>query len=536
MYKYLISSRLVCMITALFLFASPGKTAENLWQLAQENADTLRFSTLFTAQDMRNLLSKPEGVEQALQWCRDTAVTQVYMESFRDGYTAEKETLKYAKKKFEEAGMLVSGCITTTDLGRKSVNGWRFPCFTDPQSLEMLEQSFRYAAELFDEIMIDDFYATSCECEDCVKAKGEKSWADFRCDLLVEVARKHIIEPAREVNPRVQLIIKYPQWYDSFHDNGYEIVRETEMFDTIWVGTETRDPDNQEWGGKAQYEAYFIMRWLSKVGGEKTGGGWFDPYGTTEHTYLEQARQTVLAGAKEAMLFCYGSLLEGTGPENIKALRKEIPQLFELAELIKNKPIRGIHAPKPPNSPADGDQYIYDFIGMLGLPLVPDDEVRSDVQAAFLSYHSLKDDKLEEKLKTLAEKKIPILATSNLKNNLPEDLQASLNEALVLEVPADKWDLMNLREGQLHAIQEAMLQPFQITFKAPSRIALYLYEDDLTVIENFNDTEVTVQYKNNASGNSGVSVTSQGSVSMRMVDQLAHITISPRSMVIIKHN
>ena len=57
MYKYLISSRLVCMITALFLFASPGKTAENLWQLAQENADTLRFSTLFTAQDMRNLLS-----------------------------------------------------------------------------------------------------------------------------------------------------------------------------------------------------------------------------------------------------------------------------------------------------------------------------------------------------------------------------------------------------------------------------------------------------------------------------------------------
>ena len=99
----------------------------------------------------------------------------------------------------------------------------------------------------------------------------------------------------------------------------------------------------------------------------------------------------------------------------------------------------------------------------------------------------LKDDKLEEKLKTLAEKKIPILATSNLKNNLPEDLQASLNEALVLEVPADKWDLMNLREGQLHAIQEAMLQPFQITFKAPSRIALYLYEDDLTVIENFND-------------------------------------------------
>ena len=30
-------------------------------------------------------------------------------------------------------------------------------------------------------------------------------------------------------------------------------------------------------------------------GGDKTGGGWFDPYGTTEDTYVEQARQTVRA-------------------------------------------------------------------------------------------------------------------------------------------------------------------------------------------------------------------------------------------------
>ena len=52
------------------------------------------------------------------------------------------------------------------------------------------------------------------------------------------------------------------------------------------------------------------MRWLGGIGGAKCGGGWFDPYGTTEATYLEQARQTVLGGARESMLFCYGSLLQ----------------------------------------------------------------------------------------------------------------------------------------------------------------------------------------------------------------------------------
>ena len=63
-----------------------------------------------------------------------------------------------------------------------------------------------------------------------------------------------------------------------------------------------------------QYEGYFIMRWLGGVGGAKCGGGWYDPFGTTEQTYVEQARQTVLGGAGESLLFCYGALLRGTGP------------------------------------------------------------------------------------------------------------------------------------------------------------------------------------------------------------------------------
>src|SRR4030042_1279264 len=166
--------------------------------------------------------------------------------------------------------------------------------------------------------MIDDFLFTDCECDQCKTARGDKSWADYRCDLMVQVGRERILGPARAVNPNVKVIIKYPQWYDNFHNRGYEVVRQSADYDRIWVGTETRDPDNQRWGRKAQYEAYYIMRWLGEIGGAKTGGGWFDPYGTTENTYVEQARQTVLADAKAMLLFCYGSPVRRTGPDPLR--------------------------------------------------------------------------------------------------------------------------------------------------------------------------------------------------------------------------
>ena len=76
--------------------------------------------------------------------------------------------------------------------------------------------------------------------------------------------------------------------------------------------SELRDPASEEWGNKQQYEGYFIYRWLTDIGGSKTGGGWFDLYGTTPSLYLDQPLTTILAGAPEVFLFHYGML---TSPE-----------------------------------------------------------------------------------------------------------------------------------------------------------------------------------------------------------------------------
>src|SRR5271154_6344029 len=328
-----------CFILVLLagILAAPTHAQTNLWQLAQDSASVHRFSTLFSAQDVLHCLSTDAGIDAAIEWCKSSGITHVFLEAFRDDYQAERETLQRARDRFKAAGFLVSGCVTTTQLGKPS-SGWGplVCCYTDPQTQARLQAVFEYAASIFDEIMIDDFFFEDCKCVDCDTARQAKSvtgggktypvesdsWADYHCTLMLHVSQDRVLAPAKKVNPKVRLIIKYPQWYDMYQERGYDVGRETAAFDRIWVGAETRDYTNElHWGGTVQYEGYFLMRWLGGIGGDKCGGGWFDWLGTSEPNYVEQARQPILAGARETMLFCYG----GLNPDAKSSLPGSIP-------------------------------------------------------------------------------------------------------------------------------------------------------------------------------------------------------------------
>ncbi len=478
--------------------------AVDIQRLARDNADVLTFSTLFTATEVRDRLAAEEGLRKAQDWCRATAVTRVYIETFRSGYSVDRQALLRAKESFEKAGFRVSGCVTTTELGRKSVKGW-FNCMTDPAARAKLEEVFRFSAELFGEIMIDDFFATDCECEDCVKAQGGRSWTRSRCDLMMEVSQESVLAPARQARPDVKITLKYPQWYDHFHQRGYDVARQPLVFDQIWVGTETRNPDSKQWGRKSQYEAYFAMRWLGRIGGAKCGGGWFDSHDTLPEVYLEQARQSVLGGAREIVLFSYGSLQDGGGAADVQALREELPQLFELARILRGRLPRGIAAPKPPNSKPSPDhsvgefwdtrpdEYIFDFIGLFGLPLLPDTQVRADAPAAFLSYHALSDPQLREKLEAMLKARTPVLMTDTLADKLTWPTSAGPSPVTILEVPSDGWSLMDLAPDRLAAIRGRMLEPFGVQLEGPTRVGLYLFGKDVAVVENFNEGSAKIR-------------------------------------------
>ncbi|HEX5482499.1 MAG TPA: hypothetical protein VFZ08_07710, partial [Terriglobia bacterium] len=292
------------------------------------------WETLFTAQDVRDHLSTVQGREQALDFCRRMGISKVYIESFRDGYQADAATLKTARDFFRHAGLKVSGCVTTTGLGKRSSSGSHFMCFTDRATQQRLAQVFRFTASIFDEIIIDDFFATDCACSECTAAKGNQSWQQYRKRLKLEMDQEYVLAPARAVNPHVKIILKFPQWYDAFQNRGYWPAEESALYNRIWVGTELRSPSSEKWGHKQQYEGFFIYRWLSNIAGPKTGGGWFDPFGTNPTEYLDQAYITVLAGAREVFLFHYGSLISPEYRAQAGALAAHRAELDTLSKLV----------------------------------------------------------------------------------------------------------------------------------------------------------------------------------------------------------
>ncbi len=489
------------------LVAAAHAQTTNLWPLAHSYDRVHRFSTLFPAQDVRDRLSSDAGLDQAIDWCRRTAVTQVYVEAFRDGYQAELATLAKARDRFRAAGLKVSGCVTPTQVGKAS-NGWQgIGCYTDLPTQARIQAIFEFTAALFDEIMIDDFWFTDCTCPECDRARAAKTvrigdltypvggdtWEDYHGELMVRLSRDRVLGAAKKINPNVRLIIKYPQWYDRFHERGYDVVRETADFDRIWVGTETRDYGDRRWGGTVQYEGYFIMRWLGGIGGRKCGGGWYDWLGTTEKTYVEQARQTVLAGARESMLFCYGGLQGGTGPKDVEALRSNIPEFLAAAKEVAKRDVVGVAAYKPANSHPEKEAYVFDLVGMLGLPLVPCHEFPAKAKAAFFPVHALKDPDLVPKLARFIASRKPVLLTDGLAERLGDKVWLDAPNVRVLTVKGEPKSLLKLSETDLDALRAPLLEPFKTQFRAPNRVALYLFDDGSWVVENFNDVEAAVR-------------------------------------------
>ena len=485
----------------IVLISITAVSAQTLWDSAKKNKDVLTISTLFIAQDVRDFLSTPSGLDSAVNWCRQTGITRVFIESFRGAYYANRDAMIHARDRFLKEGFDVAGCVTTVGVGKPGSGGWGMTsCYTSKATLDEMEKIFKLTASIFDVIMIDDFLFTECECEDCLAARGDQTWAKFRCDIMVNMSRENILKPAREVNPKVKIIIKYPLWYDSFHERGYEVVHESKDYDLTWIGTETRDYDyDVRPGGEVQYNAYFISRWINKVSGGKNGGGWVDALGTTPAIYLEQARQTVLGNQREIMLFHYGSLLTetneydgkpGTPIADVGAFRKELPGLFELARIVKDRPISGIHMPKLPNSEPFDEQYIFSFLGMLGLPLVPDDQINTNAPSAIFTVHALKEPGFSGRLQSMLNAGKPVVITDGLAKLLSNQSLLENKNLTILKVDGDPKKLLKLNREELKPLRDKLLAPLGMKFDAPNKVSFYLIGSNYVVIENFNDTRV----------------------------------------------
>ena len=166
-------------------------------------------------------------------------VDKIYLETHRDMLLVDDATLEKAKKFFEKQGIEVAGGITYTI---SEPNDFETFSYSDPENRAWVQKVAEHTARHFDEFLLDDFFFTSSKKDVEIKAKGDKSWTEYRLSLMNEAGRNLVVGPAKAVNPKVKVIIKYPNWYDHFQGLGFNLEDGPQIFDGVWTGTETRDP------------------------------------------------------------------------------------------------------------------------------------------------------------------------------------------------------------------------------------------------------------------------------------------------------
>lgn len=352
---------------------------------------------------------------------RYVKLDKIYLEPYRSDVLVGREKMEAVKALFIENGYAVSGGITTTEEGPLMGS----MCYTNPDTRKKLGDIAAYTAELFDEVILDDFYFTNCRCESCIEAKGDKTWTEFRLALMNDISENVVVKRAKEANPKVKVVIKFPNWYESFPGCGYNLKDEPGIFDAIYTGTETRDPHCTH-QNLQRYLSYFLPRLTERIKPGQNGGGWHDLFECDLEDYIQQIALTLFAKCRENMHFCFPVLADfpSVYAAAAGALSDEVDELLpELGEPV------GIAVYKPYHSNAE--RHYYEFIGMCGIPLDPYPYYPEDAKTVLLCEGAAWDDGIVGKMKNTLLGGGKVFITANLYTALKD---RGIEDILPLEV------------------------------------------------------------------------------------------------------
>ncbi len=370
-------------------------------------------------------------------------VDKIYIETHRDNLLVGEQTIDTAKAFFAAKGLQVAGGITYTMNER---NRYETFCFSNPEHRKKAKEIAELTARHFDEFILDDFFFTNCKCELCIKAKGNMSWTEYRLRIMTHAADELILKPARAVNPKVRIVIKFPNWYEHFPGLGFDLETEPKLFDGIYTGTETRDPVRTA-QHLQQYESYLIFRYFENIKPGGNGGGWVDP-GAMYYLdrYAEQLWLTLFAKAPEITLFDFRQLTRpiaisdrarwqsgesGKPSFDFDGMMKPIQLAggkivapttiaraagvtFEAVSSFIQKlgtPL-GVKSYKPYLS--TGEDFLQNFLGMIGVPMDIVPNFPTDAKMIFLTESAKYDPGIVNKIKSQLASAKNVMITSGL--------------------------------------------------------------------------------------------------------------------------
>ena len=379
-----------------------------------KNFDVALYSRVYETQQMKDpawLESHWEAVSKNMK------VDKIYLETHRDMVVVDQATLDQAKKFFQSKGVKVSGGITVTV---SEANQFETYCYSNPEHRQKLKDVVEFTARNFDEFILDDFFFTDCKADSDIAAKGNRSWTQFRLAQMDDAARNLVIGPARAVNPRVKVIIKYPNWYDHFQYLGFNLETEPKLFDKLYTGTETRDPSGNQ--HLQQYHGYSIVRYFENLKPGGNAGGWVDQGGMNlPNRFEEQLWLTLFAKAPEVTIFNIGAIYsptrnaDGTTVPDSRAAKLAGPVFEQVDSFLGKlgKPI-GVKSYKPFHS--SGEDHLPSYLGMVGIPMDIVPEFPADAKTVLLTEQAKFDPAIVGKIKKqLVDGKAVVITSGLLK-------------------------------------------------------------------------------------------------------------------------
>ena len=375
-------------------------------------------------------------------------VDKIYLETHRDMLIVDDATIEKAKKFFQKQGLEVAGGITYTI---NESNEFETFCYSDPEHRKLAQRIAETTARHFDEFLLDDFFFTSCKSAVEVAAKGNMTWTEYRLQLMNDAAKNLVLGPAKAVNPKVKVIIKYPNWYDHVQGLGFNLEDGPRLFDGIWTGTETRDPASAQ--HLQNYLSYNIIRYFENLRPGYNGGGWVDAGGIqmSMDRYAEQLHLTAIAKARDVMLFAYHQLLDVTLRDELRAswqgtgtswdydeMRAPFVKdgktvtpttMARIADITLRKadnlvgklgnPI-GIKSYKPFHTL--GEDFLQNYLGMIGLPMDMYPTFANDQKIVLLTEQAAGDKDIMTKIIAQLLSGRDVMITSGLLKAIPEKI------------------------------------------------------------------------------------------------------------------
>jgi hypothetical protein len=467
-----IVNKVLCAAIMLTIPASPA-----LFAGKYKNFKVAVYSRAYEVREMGDpnwLLPRWEEIS------RQVKVDKIYLETHRDLLIVDEKTLLAAKEFFRSRGIETAGGITYTVDER---NRFETFCYTNPEHRKKVREILEYTARHFDEVILDDFFFTSCKCDLCIDAKGRLSWTDYRLKLMDEAGRELIMKAARAVNPKVKVVIKYPNWYEHFQGLGFNLETQPKYFDGVYTGTETRDAvrSNQH---LQQYHGYLIFRYFENLTPGGNGGGWVDTGGmTSTDRYAEQLAITMFAKAPEITLFDIRQLQrpirdtdraawQGQGTsydfdEMMQPIRlangetarpttvaRTAGHTLERVDTFLDKlgtPV-GLKSYKPFHS--TGEDFLHNYLGMIGIPMDLVPEFPTEEKIVLLTELAKHDAGIVQKIKGQLRAGKEVVITSGLLKALQgkgiEDIVELVHtdrKAVVREFPAGWTGMVTVEPG-----------------------------------------------------------------------------------------